>query len=110
MGNKMKSAIFASLVASAVAFAPVQQAKTSTALNVNELEIGVTAPLGVYDPLGWLESQPESFERGRAVERTHGRICMAAMVGVIVHNNHITFDGFLSPSQNLKFSDVPTGV
>ena len=106
----MKSAIFASLIATAAAFAPAQQAQTSTALNVNELEIGITAPLGVYDPLGWLESQPESFERRRAVERKHGRVAMAAVVGVIVHNNHITFDGFLSPSQNLKFSDVPTGI
>jgi len=106
----MKSAILATLIASAAAFAPAQQAQTSTALNVNELEIGVTAPLGVYDPLGWLESQPESFERRRAVERKHGRICMAAVLGVIIHNNHITFDGYLSPSQNLKFSDVPTGV
>jgi len=106
----MKSAIFASLIASAAAFAPAQQAKTSTALNVNELEIGVTAPLGVYDPLGWLESQPESFERRRAVERKHGRVAMAAVVGVIVHNNHIVFDGYLSTSQNLKFSDIPTGV
>ena len=107
---KMKSAILASLIASAAAFAPAQQAQTSTALNVNELEIGITAPLGVYDPLGWLESQPESFERRRAVERKHGRVAMAAVVGVIVHNNHIVFDGYLSTSQNLKFSDLPTGV
>lgn len=106
----MKLAIAAILAGSAAAFAPQQQAKTSTALNVNELEIGVTAPLGVYDPLGWLETQPESFERRRAVERKHGRVCMAAMVGVIVHNNHIVFDGYLSPSLNLKFSDIPTGV
>merc|ERR1712146_312132 len=76
----------------------------------NKLEIGVTAPLGVYDPLGWLETQPESSERRRAVERKHGRISMAAMVGCIVHNNHIVFGGYLSPSQNLKFSDIPTGV
>ena len=72
--------------------------------------MGVTEPLGVYDPLGWLETQPESFERRRAVERKHGRVAMAAIVGVIVHNNHIVYDGFLSPSENLKFSDVPTGM
>jgi len=57
-----------------------------------------------------LDSEPESFERRRAVERKHGRIAMAAVVGVIVHNNHITFDGYLSPSQQLKFADVPIGV
>eukprot|EP00534_Pseudo-nitzschia_fraudulenta_P001064 CAMPEP_0201121444 /NCGR_PEP_ID=MMETSP0850-20130426/5320_1 /ASSEMBLY_ACC=CAM_ASM_000622 /TAXON_ID=183588 /ORGANISM="Pseudo-nitzschia fraudulenta, Strain WWA7" /LENGTH=207 /DNA_ID=CAMNT_0047387899 /DNA_START=53 /DNA_END=676 /DNA_ORIENTATION=+ len=106
----MKSAVFASLVATAAAFAPAQQGQTSSALKVSELELGVTEPLGVYDPLGWLETQPESFERRRAVERKHGRIAMAAVVGTVVHNNHIVFDGYLSPSNDLKFSDVPTGM
>mmetsp|Transcript_19240 Transcript_19240/g.47902 ORF Transcript_19240/g.47902 Transcript_19240/m.47902 type:complete len:208 (+) Transcript_19240:40-663(+) len=106
----MKSAIFASLIATAAAFAPAQQGKASSALQVSELELGVTEPLGVFDPLGWLDTEPEAFERRRAVERKHGRIAMAAVVGTVVHNNHIVFDGYLSPSQNLKFSDIPTGV
>ena len=106
----MKLAIAALVAGSAAAFAPSQSAKTSSALQVSELELGVTEPLGVFDPLGWLETQPESFERRRAVERKHGRVAMAAVVGCIVHNNHIVFDGYLSPSQNLKFSDIPTGM
>ena len=106
----MKLAVLASLVASAAAFAPAQTNKASSALAVSELELGVTEPLGVFDPLGWLESEPEAFERRRAVERKHGRIAMAAVVGTIVHNNHIVFDGYLSPSNDLKFSDVPTGM
>jgi len=106
----MKLAIIASLFASVAAFAPSQSVSKSTSLNVNELELGVTEPLGVFDPLGWLESEPEAFERRRAVERKHGRVAMAAVLGNIVHNNHIVFDGYLSPSSNLKFSDVPTGV
>jgi len=106
----MKSAIATLLIGSAAAFAPSSVERVSTAIKVSELEIGATAPLGVYDPLGWLDGEPENFERRRAVERKHGRIAMAAMVGVIVHNNHITFDGYLSPSANLKFSDIPTGV
>ena len=105
----MKLVILAATVASAAAFAPAQSGKVSTSLNVNELELGVTEPLGVYDPLGWLDTQPESFERRRAVERKHGRVAMAAVVGTIVHNNHIVFDGYLSPSANLKFSDIPVG-
>eukprot|EP00525_Craspedostauros_australis_P001765 CAMPEP_0198115732 /NCGR_PEP_ID=MMETSP1442-20131203/6874_1 /TAXON_ID= /ORGANISM="Craspedostauros australis, Strain CCMP3328" /LENGTH=76 /DNA_ID=CAMNT_0043773287 /DNA_START=23 /DNA_END=249 /DNA_ORIENTATION=+ len=76
----MKLALLSALVASAAAFAPAQTGKSSTALNVNELELGVTEPLGVFDPLGWIESQPESFERRRAVERKHGRVAMAAVV------------------------------
>eukprot|EP00957_Ditylum_brightwellii_P193144 14706594-Ditylum_brightwellii.AAC.1 len=106
----MKLAVASLLIGYAAAFAPSRAGKSSTALKVNELEIGATAPLGVYDPLGWLDSEPESFERRRAVERKHGRVAMAAITGCIVHNNHITFDGYLSPSANLKFSDVPTGV
>jgi light-harvesting complex I chlorophyll a/b binding protein 1 len=106
----MKLAVAALLVASAAAFAPAQTSKASTSLNVNELEIGATEPLGVFDPLGWMTTEPENFERRRAVERKHGRIAMAAIVGNIVHNNHITFDGYLSPSNDLKFSDVPTGI
>jgi len=107
----MKLAIASVLFSSAAAFAPSTAKNGATSLQmVNELELGVTEPLGVYVPLGWLSTQPESFERRRAVERKHGRVAMAAVVGTIVHNNHIVFDGFLSPSANLKFSDVPTGI
>eukprot|EP00586_Coscinodiscus_wailesii_P006281 CAMPEP_0172482988 /NCGR_PEP_ID=MMETSP1066-20121228/9760_1 /TAXON_ID=671091 /ORGANISM="Coscinodiscus wailesii, Strain CCMP2513" /LENGTH=208 /DNA_ID=CAMNT_0013246591 /DNA_START=105 /DNA_END=731 /DNA_ORIENTATION=- len=107
----MKLALIALLAGSAAAFTPAPAARSSTKVNmVNELELGVTEPLGVFDPLGWLESEPEAFERRRAVERKHGRVAMMAVVGTIVHNNHIVFDGYLSPSNNLKFSDVPTGI
>jgi len=107
----MKLAIASLLFSSAAAFAPSSVSQGSSQLQmVNELELGVTEPLGVYDPLGWLETEPEAFERRRAVERKHGRVAMAAVVGCIVHNNHIVFDGYLSPSNNLKFSDVPTGI
>lgn len=107
----MKHALASLLVGSAAAFAPSGPGKASDSLNmVNERELGATPPLGVYDPLGWLDTEPEAFERRRAVERKHGRVAMAAMVGCIVHNSHIVFDGYLSPSNNLKFSDVPTGV
>jgi len=34
---------------------------------------------------------------------------MMACVGTIVHNNYIVFDGYISPSYDLKFSDIPTG-
>mmetsp|Transcript_30901 Transcript_30901/g.36036 ORF Transcript_30901/g.36036 Transcript_30901/m.36036 type:complete len:137 (+) Transcript_30901:476-886(+) len=35
---------------------------------------------------------------------------MVAVVGNIVHNSHIVFDGYISPSNNIKFSDIPTGI
>merc|ERR1712176_828656 len=107
----MKLAMGSLLIGSAAAFAPSSVSKGSSQLQmVNELELGVTEPLGVYDPLGWLETEPEAFERRRAVERKHGRVAMAAVVGNIVHNNHIVFDGYLSPSNDLKFADIPTGI
>jgi len=106
--NNMKFCLFASLIASAAAFQAAPAAKLSTSLSVNELELGVTEPLGVYDPLGWLDSEPEAFERRRAVERKHGRVCMAALVGQVVHANGIVFDGYISKSSNLKFADIDT--
>merc|ERR1712244_130987 len=106
-----KSVIATLAIGSAAAFTPSSTPRVSTNLNmVNELELGVTEPLGVFDPLGWLETQPEAFERRRAVERKHGRVAMAAVVGNIVHGNHIVFDGYIPTSLNLKFSDIPIGV
>lgn len=106
----MKSFLLPLLVSSTSAFAPLTTNRVSTALNVEEIDLGVTKPLGLFDPLGLIEKEPEKFERRRAVERKHGRIAMAAVVGNIVHNNHIVFDGYISPTQNVRFSDIPTGV
>jgi len=33
-----------------------------------------------------------------------------AMLGTFVHNNKYVFDGYLSPSQGLKFSDIDSGI
>jgi light-harvesting complex I chlorophyll a/b binding protein 1 len=85
------------------------QAATSTALKVSEQEVGATAPLGFFDPLGYI-TDDEKFTRYRAVERKHGRVAMMAMAGTFVHNNKWTFDGYLSPSNNLKFSDIDSGI
>ena len=85
------------------------QVETSTALKVSEQEIGATAPLGFFDPLGYI-TDDEKFTRYRAVERKHGRIAMMAMLGTFVHNNKWTFDGYLSPSGNLKFTDIDSGI
>mmetsp|Transcript_1889 Transcript_1889/g.2440 ORF Transcript_1889/g.2440 Transcript_1889/m.2440 type:complete len:207 (+) Transcript_1889:115-735(+) len=106
----MKLAVAALLIGSAAAFAPAQTSKASTALKVSELELGVTEPLGVYDPLGWLESEPEAFERRRAVERKHGRIAMAAVVGMLFHNADIEFPGYLSKELGIRFADIPNGM
>jgi len=80
-----------------------------TSLNVESTEVGATAPLGFFDPLGYITDEAK-FERYRAVERKHGRIAMMAMLGTFVHNNNWVFDGYISPSQGIKFSDIDTGI
>ena len=105
----MKFLFLASLLSSAAAFAPSSQQRVSTSLNIAETEIGAVAPLGYFDPLGYITDE-DTFIRYRAVERKHGRIAMMAMLGTFVHNNKWTFDGYLSPSQSLKFSDIDEGI
>eukprot|EP00573_Skeletonema_grethae_P007817 CAMPEP_0201696972 /NCGR_PEP_ID=MMETSP0578-20130828/8892_1 /ASSEMBLY_ACC=CAM_ASM_000663 /TAXON_ID=267565 /ORGANISM="Skeletonema grethea, Strain CCMP 1804" /LENGTH=69 /DNA_ID=CAMNT_0048183017 /DNA_START=37 /DNA_END=242 /DNA_ORIENTATION=+ len=69
----MKTAILATLAATAAAFAPAQVAKTTTALNAFETELGAQPPLGFFDPLGLLDSaDQERFDRLRYVEIKHG--------------------------------------
>merc|ERR1719269_187755 len=91
---------------------PTTAPQASTAMNsasVDESVIGVQAPAGFWDPLDFSATQPEGFERRRAVERKHGRIAMVAMTGCLIHNADIEFPGYLSVSQQLKFSDIPNG-
>merc|ERR1719251_21457 len=107
----MKLTLLAAMLSSAAAFAPSQQVKATTSLAASELEdgIGAIAPLGYFDPLGYIKDE-ETFTRYRAVERKHGRIAMVAMAGTFVHNNNWVFDGYISPSAGLKFSDIDSGI
>merc|ERR1719223_1921838 len=104
------------LAATASAFAPVADVAKSTQLNAiaPEKQIGVQAPVGYFDPLGFIKNGPygspeENFRHYRAVEVKHGRIAMAATLGMLAQETS-RFQGFLSPSQNLKFEDVPNGL
>lgn len=79
----MKTAVIATLIGSAAAFAPSQQKKASTSLKAFENEIGAT-PIGdatvCWDPLGFCTDQA-SFDKFRAAELKHGRIAMLAFLG-----------------------------
>merc|ERR1719223_310252 len=104
------------LAATASAFAPVADVAKSTQLNAiaPEKQIGVQAPVGYFDPLGFIKNGPygspeENFKHYRGVEVKHGRIAMAATVGMLVQQT-TRFEGLLSPSADLKFSDVPNGL
>lgn len=112
---RLSTAIALCLAASASAFAPAQQAAQTSALNLApEKQIGAQAPIGYFDPLGFVKNGPygspeENFEHYRGVEVKHGRIAMAAVVGMLTQQT-TRFEGFLSPSSDLKFSDVPNGL
>jgi len=75
-----------------------------------ETQLGVQDPVGFWDPMGFCEEKDEAaFNRRRSIELKHGRVCMLATIGYIVPE-YFRFPGFLSPSQNLKFADVPNGL
>ncbi|CAJ1337769.1 unnamed protein product [Effrenium voratum] len=75
-------------------------------------EIGACDPLLFWDPIGYCQGDctKQDFDRRRAVELKHGRICMFATIGMVWPDIFGKFDGYLSPSQNLKFADVPSGI
>jgi len=79
-----------------------------------EGEIGVTPPLGVYDPLNLLATPVvyprRSYERYVELEIKHGRIAMLACLGVITTEAGIRWPGYLSKSLDLKFEDIPGGA
>jgi hypothetical protein len=98
--NTMKLAIFASLLASAAAFAPAKQASASTmALSAFEGELGVQQPLGYWDPLGLVaDGDKTKFDRLRYVELKHGRISMLAVAGYLTTAAGVRIPGDVSES------------
>jgi light-harvesting complex I chlorophyll a/b binding protein 1 len=89
----------------AVKKAPVRKAPVRSSGGV-ESDIGVTAPLGLFDPLNFLSRGPDAYRRYQEIEIKHGRLAMAATLGVIVTEAGIRLPGYLSPSQGITFSDV----
>mmetsp|Transcript_13612 Transcript_13612/g.31763 ORF Transcript_13612/g.31763 Transcript_13612/m.31763 type:complete len:210 (-) Transcript_13612:97-726(-) len=105
----MKTAIFASLIAAAAAFAPVQQKATSTSLKAFEDALGSQPPLGFFDPLGLVEDgDQEKFDRLRYVEIKHGRICMLAFLGQITTRYGVHLPGDIDYSGD-SFASYPNG-
>merc|ERR1719262_1030006 len=75
-----------------------------------EGSVGDQAPLGLWDPAGFTkDGDVEKFKRRREVELKHGRVSMLATIGYIVPE-YYKFPGYLSPSEGLKFEDVPNGL
>merc|ERR1712087_540402 len=70
--------------------------------------IGVLPPLGVYDPLGLIETR--DMRRYEIMEIKHGRAAMLGFLHVIHVEAGVRFPGYISGSAELKFSDVPSGL
>jgi len=80
-------------------------------MNAFENELGVQAPVGFWDPLGFAkDGNIAAFTRRRSVEIKHGRICMLATMGYITPELTGKFPGPLSPGTQIKFADVPNGL
>jgi len=83
---------------------------TDSPLRAFEDELGVQAPVGFWDPVGYTrDGSVDSFKRRRETEIKHGRVAMYATIGYIVPE-YFKWPGFLSPSLGLKFESVPNGL
>merc|ERR1711976_1061244 len=83
----------------------VRSAPLSQVQMFSEGDIGVLPPLGVFDPLGLIETR--DMRRYEIMEIKHGRAAMLGFLHVIAIEAGIRLPGYLSVSQDLKFSDVP---
>jgi len=106
----MKSAavVALALLESVQAFQAPTVMKSSRASAVSmfaEGDTGVTAPLGVWDPLGLIGTR--NMRRYEIMEIKHGRAAMLGFVHVLAIHAGLRLPGFLSPSAGLKFSDMP---
>lgn len=106
-----QSLALASLLSVGSAFVHLGASPVSkTALAAFEDEIGVTAPLGFFDPLGLVtDADQDRFNRLRYVELKHGRISMLAVLGHIVTASGTRLPGDIDLS-GTSFADVPAGL
>merc|ERR1719271_1613063 len=85
--------------------------KRTVAMKAFENELGVQAPVGFWDPVGFTkDGDAEAFRRRRSTEIKHGRISMLATIGYIQPELTGKFPGYLSPSKGLAFEDIPNGL
>merc|ERR1719401_828349 len=79
---------------------------TDSPLRAFEAELGVQAPTGFWDPLGFTkDGSVENFTRRRVTEIKHGRVAMLATMGYITPEFY-KWPGYLSPAAGLKYEDT----
>merc|ERR1711988_1955029 len=84
------------------------QGRSGSVQMFSEGDIGVLPPLGVYDPLGLIETK--DMRRYEVMEIKHGRAAMLGFLHVIHIEAGVRFPGYLSGSAELKFADMPSGL
>jgi len=97
-----------------MAFAPTLSSPASmtrsshVTMSVESMEgVGPETANKVFDPMGLSAlGSPATLKFFRAAEIKHGRVAMAAMVGFLVHINHIHFPGMLSPTFGVSFESL----
>ena len=106
--STMKTAIVASLVASAAAFAPSQQSRSSVSLQATMDNMPGSVDFRgkefKFDPLGFSETYAPLVPFFRESELRHGRTAMIAVVGFIVA------DLVRIPGEMYSFSHVPSSA
>merc|ERR1712086_650272 len=81
----------------------------SVSASAFESELGVQAPVGFWDPLGFTRAgDADAFKRRRASEIKHGRISMLACMGYITPQLGIKMPGELTAG--LSYDDIPNGL
>merc|ERR1712127_763819 len=120
MGNQLQNTLSVMQSAAVVALALLESVQAfqapaaamrslsrASASMFSEGDIGVLPPLGVFDPLGLIETR--DMRRFEIMEIKHGRAAMLGFLHVIALHAGIRVPGYLSISQDLKFADVPAG-
>jgi len=87
--------------------APVKKAPVRKGGFNPQNDVGVTPPLGFWDPLGFTSRGPDAYRRYQEIEIKHGRLSMAATLGVIVTEAGLRLPGTPSPSSGLDYADIP---
>ena len=103
--------LLSTLLSSVVSFAPLAPSSpTLTSLfaspAVDQKAIGVLRPMGLFDPLDLMSQSDADFTRRRTSEIKHGRVAMVAVIGNLAPQLGLTFPGYISTSEGVKFSDV----
>ena len=108
----MKITALLALFGSAAAFAPVSQTSASTsALTAWKDEaVGITAPVGFFDPLGFSAGKSDTIMNYyRESELKHGRVAMAACLGWYITSSgvHPAFNSELSSDPLKAAAELP---